>query len=78
MKTLIAYSGKYGCTEKCAAALAEKLSGETCLLNLKKDKNPNLSGYDSVVVGGSVYIGKINKEVKSFCIKNLSRLKEKD
>jgi menaquinone-dependent protoporphyrinogen oxidase len=77
MKTLIAYSSKYGCTEKCAVALAERLSGETCILNLKKDKSPDLSGYDTVVVGGPVYIGKINKEVKNFCIKNLDWLKGK-
>jgi len=77
MKTLIAYSSKYGCTEKCAVALAERLSGETCILNLKKDKSPDLSGYDTVVVGGPVYIGKVNKEVKNFCLKNLNRLKGK-
>lgn len=77
MRTLIVYSGKYGCTEKCAGILAEMLSGETRLVNLKKNKNPDLSGYDSVVVGGPIYIGKINKEVKSFCAKNLDLLKGK-
>lgn len=75
MRTLLVYSSKYGCTEKCAEILAKKLSGETRLINLKKDKNPDLSGYDSVVVGGPIYIGKINKEVKSFCAKNLDLLK---
>jgi len=77
MKTLLVYSSKYGCTEKCAEILAEKLSGETRLINLKMDKNPDLSGYDSVVVGGPVYIGKINKEVKSFCAKNLDLLRRR-
>ncbi len=77
MRTLLVYSSKYGCTEKCAEILAKKLLGETRLINLKKDKNPDLSGYDRVVVGGPVYIGKINKEVKSFCAINLDLLKKR-
>ena len=77
MKTLIAYSSKYGCTEKCARGLSEKLSGETDLLNLKAGKPADLSRYDRVIVGGSVYMGKIQKRVSDFCIKNMDQLKSK-
>jgi menaquinone-dependent protoporphyrinogen oxidase len=77
MKTLIAYSSKYGCTEKCATALSEKLSGETDLFNLKGGRSVDLNQYDRVVIGGSIYMGKIQKQVSSFCSKNLNQLMDK-
>lgn len=77
MKTLIAYSSKYGCTQKCAEALSEKLSGQTHLVNLKSSKAVDLSQYDRVVIGGSMYMGKIQKQVSSFCTRNLNQLKDK-
>lgn len=77
MNTLIAYSTKYGCTEKCATILSEKLTGKVDLCNLKVAKVVDLSQYDKVIIGGSIYIGKIQREVSEFCLKNLNELKEK-
>ena len=77
MKTLIIYSTKYGCTEKCAKTLSEKLTGEVELVNTKKDSIPNLAEYNKIIIGGSIYIGKIQKEIKEFCEKNLDVLKNK-
>jgi menaquinone-dependent protoporphyrinogen oxidase len=77
MKTLIAYATKYGCTEKCAKALSEKLTGEVRLCNLKTERDIEISEYDKVIVGGSIRIGKIQKEVKEFCSKNLNELLNK-
>ncbi|HOL16654.1 MAG TPA: flavodoxin domain-containing protein [Bacillota bacterium] len=77
MKTIVVYATRYGCTEKCAGMLAEKLGGEVELCNLKRDRVDDLSAYDRVVIGGSIYIGKIQKEVTAFCTKHLNELKEK-
>lgn len=77
VKTLIVYATKHGSTEKCANMLSEKLTGQVDLINLKGTKTPDLSEYDSVIVGGSVYIGKIRKEVSGFCSESLDELKEK-
>lgn len=77
MNTLIAYAGKYGCTEKCAEILSKKLDGEVVIINLKKAKDIDVSKYERVIIGGSVYIGKIQKEVREFCSRNLDRLKGK-
>lgn len=66
MKTLIAYATKYGTTEKCANILAQKLSSEAELVNLKKARTIDLNQYDSVIIGGSVMMGRIRKEVKEF------------
>lgn len=65
MKTLIAYASKYGTTKKCAEELAKKLSGETVLVNLKKNPFPDSAGFDRVVIGTSIYIGQMHKEVKA-------------
>ena len=77
MNTLIAYGTKYGCTEKCAKALAEKIRGEVDLCNLKTQEVKELSKYDNVIIGGSIYIGKIQRQVEEFSSKNLNLLKEK-
>ncbi len=77
MNTLLAYATKYGCTEKCATILSEKLTGKVDLCNLKEVKDVDLTQYDKVIIGGSIYIGKIQKEVCEFCTKNLDVLKEK-
>lgn len=77
MNTLIVYATKHGCTEKCAAILSEKLTGKVDLCNLKGVKAVNLSQYDKVIIGGSIYAGQIRKETSEFCTKNLNELKDK-
>lgn len=76
MKILIAYASKYGTTEKCVNLLKEKLSGDIDVVNLKNE-NPIPGDYDIVIIGGPVYIGKLNKTVESYCINNLPALVDK-
>ncbi len=76
MKTLVAYATKHGASEKCAKLLAEKLEGEVNVVNLK-GSSINLSQYDKVVIGGSVYAGMMRKEVKQFLAANLEAIKNK-
>jgi len=78
MKTLIAYATKHGTTEKCALMLTGKLKGtvETC--NLMKNAAPNPAEYDRIIIGGSIYAGRIQKEVTEFCSRNLEELKNKE
>lgn len=77
MHTLIVYGTKHGTTEKCAKILKEKLNGETELKNLKNSCNIDLDYYDKVIIGGSLYIGQIQKEIKEFCEANLNSLLNK-
>jgi menaquinone-dependent protoporphyrinogen oxidase len=77
MSTLIIYASKYGTTEKCAKLVSEKLKDQVDLVNIKKDKNVDLTKYDKVIIGGSIYMGKIQKEVTAFCTNNLNGLKRK-
>jgi len=77
MDTLIVYGSKHGCTEKCANLLKEKLDGNVHVVNLKDSNEIDLSKYDKVIIGGSIYVGKIQKEVSKFSSENLETLKEK-
>lgn len=66
MKTLIAYSSKYGTTRACAKKLAKKLTGHTVTIDLNKS-NPDPRVYDALIIGGPVYMGKMNRPTASYC-----------
>jgi len=75
MKILIAYAGKTGTTEKCAKLLGEKLPGASVVnLNLE---TPEISGFDTVIVGGSIRMGQLHKQAKNFIEQNSRSLKTK-
>jgi menaquinone-dependent protoporphyrinogen oxidase len=77
MSILIAYASKYGCTEKCATKLAQKFNEQVDLYDMKSGKNIDLAQYDKVIIGSSVYVGKVHKEATEFCTKNLGVLSNK-
>jgi len=78
MKTLIIYASKYGTTEKCGNLLRDKLHNEVEIVNIKKESIPEINTFDNIIVGGSIYMGKIQKEVYKFCLKNANVLKNKN
>jgi menaquinone-dependent protoporphyrinogen oxidase len=77
MNTLIVYATKYGCAEKCAMELSKEFDGNVEVINLKENKRIDLVEYENVIIGGSVYIGKIQKEVADFINQNLKELLNK-
>lgn len=77
MKTLIAYATKYGTAAKLAMLIKEKLGDEVAIINLKYDPKPNLTYYDRVIMGSSVYKSKPRKELKNFIVNHLSSLLKK-
>lgn len=77
MKTLIVYGSKHGATEKCSKVLKDKLDGEIVIINIKKDVITDLNLFDNIVIGGSIYAGRIQKEIREFCFKNVNILKNK-
>lgn len=77
MNTLIIYASKHGTAEKCASELSQRLNGRVDLYNIKSGKVPELSQYERIIIGGSIYVGKVQKEINEFCINNLSLLKQK-
>lgn len=78
MNTLIAYGTKYGCAKKCAVELLKELDGNVDLVNLKENNKIDLKKYGRVIIGGSAYIGKIQKEVTEFMNANIDELTKKE
>ena len=76
MKTLIAYASKHGTTKKAVEKLAEELIGDVVILNLedKGASNISIEDFARVIIGGSIYLGRIQKSVKKFCETNLEKL----
>lgn len=77
MKILIAYTSKYGAAEKCAKLLAEELNGECDLINLKKEKNVDIAKYDKIILGGSIYAGSSQPEIRAFGLEKCEELCKK-
>jgi menaquinone-dependent protoporphyrinogen oxidase len=73
---MIAYASKHGFTKQCVEALAAQLSESPDVVDLNHSR-PNLSKYDKVIVGGSIYAGGIRKPVAQFVNNNLEDLKNK-
>ncbi|GLC31603.1 flavodoxin domain-containing protein [Clostridium omnivorum] len=77
MKSIIIYSTKHGTTEKAARILSAKLPGEVVLKNIMKENVSSLEEYDNVILGGSIYIGKVQKNLTEYMQKNLKELLSK-
>ncbi|MCD2346648.1 flavodoxin domain-containing protein [Clostridium guangxiense] len=77
MSTLIVYVTKHDFTAKCVMRLSKQLDDNFDILNLREKKDTKLEHYDSVIIGGPIYMGQIMKEVKEFCEKNLQELSKK-
>ena len=77
MSTVILYTTKHGTAAKCAGILKEKASLETELVNLKESPDFDIKPFNNVVLGASVYAGKIQKEMSAFCEKNREELLKK-
>lgn len=75
-RILILYAGKYGCTEKAAMQLQSRLEGAEAV-NLRYAKVPELAAYDTVILGGSIYYGRIRKEMTVFTAEHKQELLKK-
>jgi menaquinone-dependent protoporphyrinogen oxidase len=76
MKNLIVYATKHGTVKKCAEMLKAKLNGETVLANVN-DEVLDLEDFDTVILGGSIHIGKIQKKLYNYAEDNLNQLLKK-
>ena len=67
MKVLIAYRTRYGATASCARRLSERLRAQAVVVDLAGPRPPSATEFDAVLIGGSIYGGKVQREVSSFC-----------
>ena len=85
MKIAILYGTKYGTTEKVAESISKLIENHdkdynesinVKIINLKEKSDVNLD-CDVLIIGSSVYMGKIRKEVDNFLKKYKNTLIEK-
>lgn len=69
MKTIILYATKYGTTARIAQRIADRIDGAQ-VHDLKQRGIPDLKQFDCVIIGSSLYIGKIRKEARNFLANN--------
>lgn len=78
-KILIIYRSRYGTTSKVSEYLASRLNNaELTLLSSGKEKLPDLSSFDKIIIGGSIRAGMIQGEIKKIVSKNLDTLLSKE
>ena len=77
MKYLIIYGSKYGFTKECTEKLANLLDGDCRIFSSKEIGNINISIFDHIIIGSSVYVGQIDKKIKEFVSKNENDLLNK-
>lgn len=77
MKTIIIYATKYGYTEDCVQEMKSQLQGDVLTVNILTEKISSLDAFDNVIIGGSIYMGHVQKKLKAFCENNISALLEK-
>ncbi len=78
MSTVVLYSTKHGTAAKCAGILQGKASDSIEIVNVKDSPDFDLAPYDKVILGSSVYVEKIQREMTVFCEKNKEKLLKKE
>jgi menaquinone-dependent protoporphyrinogen oxidase len=66
LKSIIIYATKYGFTEKVALRIQKELGEECQISNILKDGATDLVDYDTVILGGSIYIGRVQKQLTEY------------
>lgn len=78
MRILIVYGTKTGTTETCAGRIRAALDPEAAdMADIRRFRRTGLAPYDVVIVGTSVYMGKINPKIKQFFNRYAAELGQK-
>lgn len=74
-RILVAYATKHGSTTEIAGAIGKELTAAGLGVEVKELKNvQSPAGYDAVVIGGPIYMGKVMADVKKFVGRHREKL----
>jgi menaquinone-dependent protoporphyrinogen oxidase len=74
MKKAIVFTSKFGATQRTADYIAKALGAD--LIDLRQ-RWPALSGYDMIIFGSGIYMGKMPRSMRTFVTNHLHELKDK-
>ena len=74
MKILIVYSSAWGVSKQCAQMLADMLCDKHEVSVFSIENAPYPTGFDVAVVGGSVRMGRLNRQLRSYLKNNAEAL----
>lgn len=74
MKTLIIYESRFGTVKKAVDFIAVKLPGQPEIMTSKEAAKADLADFDTVIIGGSIMAGKVQKDLSAFITSRLSEL----
>ncbi|GER73709.1 flavodoxin domain-containing protein [Weizmannia acidilactici] len=77
MNNIVVYASKHGTVEGIVRSLLRKSPEEILSINILKEEPPNLSDYKNIMIGGSIYLGKIQKPLTKFIKHHLDILLQK-
>jgi menaquinone-dependent protoporphyrinogen oxidase len=73
LSTIIIYASTHGAAEEAARLLSARIDGSE-VWNIQQNKSIDLTPFDTVIVGGSVRIGRIQRALRRFVDKNVDVL----
>ncbi|MBK9380684.1 MAG: flavodoxin domain-containing protein [Chitinophagaceae bacterium] len=74
MSYLVVYMSHHGTTQKIACHIAEELGSGVTLVNLGENDVPDLTSFSTIIVGGSIHMGLLQKKIIGFCEQNMETL----
>jgi menaquinone-dependent protoporphyrinogen oxidase len=77
VSVLIVFRSKYGTTAACARELAAGIGGDIEVADLARARVPPLGGFDTVLIGASIYGGKVHRSVTAFCEREQELLRQR-
>jgi len=76
LKTLIVYASTHGCSADAADFLKDRIQNST-VIDLKKTKKIEITSFDTIIIGGSIHAGSVQKIIKKLQKNNLELLLQK-
>lgn len=77
MRTLVVFASRQGCSEKSARLIQRLLGSNSDVVDLDIESEVDLAPYQTVVVGGPIYYGRMRASVRYFCETHLQALLER-
>lgn len=75
MNTLIVYASNHGTTAKVVERISRLIGMNRCkTVNIRETPPPPLDEFDSVIIGGSIHYGKVQKVIRTYCESHLDEL----